>query len=476
MKTEEVSNHSAQTPAVNSKSPLWKRRAVVTTSVLLSILGTGVCLAPTALTTTSLRNRVLDSAIDNDELTATAESATGGWFAPLVFQGVQIQSRDDRFSWAVDQIQTSKGLLSFITDSAHVGDIRLTGSVVKVRLDDQGQWPVKTPFKPSNSELSFRIEKGSLEISVPWRDVPIVELSELTIAGNIARESNGKRTLNIDPITVLDHEPLSESHTQQNLALIAPVLSQATQLTGSASVWLDEMHIPLHQGDVSKTSTGLAADNHDSSENKPTIKGRAEFHSLEARLKESWTRQLTAIIGQISGTAIPSQIQVLKNSTVEFSISDNGIHHEGMVFLLPELAKEMTITSSGSVHLDETIDLLLALKVPSIVPAGRPFLAVLSQITSAPIQLRVLGTVSEPRLQLPEGVDLISKFSNQVAPAQHLDESRPLPSAVLDLIQDVGSQDREQAKKDLPGSILNLIRAIDQQAKEKQSKRKTRRK
>jgi hypothetical protein len=78
-----------------------------------------------------------------------------------------------------------------------------------------------------------------------------------------------------------------------------------------------------------------------------------------------------------------------------------------MVFLLPELAKEVSITSSGSVHLDESIDLMLQLNVPKIVQTGKPFLAVLSQIASMPIQLRVSGTVSEPKLQLPEGMDLL---------------------------------------------------------------------
>lgn len=476
MKTEEVSNHATLAHPAAGKSAFWQRRAVVTTSVVLSMLGTGICLAPTVLTATSMRNKLLASAVDNYKLTATSESATGGWFAPLAFQGVQIRSADGRFLWTLKEIQTSKGLLSFITDPDHVGDIRLTDSSAKITLDDDGKWPFNKPTEPSNSELAFHIANGSLEIIAPWREVPIVEISKLTIDGNIAKDANGQRRLHVEPIQVLDHEPLSESHTQQNLALIAPILSQSTELSGIASAWLDEINIPIGQAVAADSAESVNSETTDGFRSNVQIRGRAEFHSLEARLKENWTKQLTAIIGQVSGSAIPNQIQVLKDSKLDFSITDKGIHHTGMVFLLPELAKEMTITSSGTVYLDESIDLLLGLNVPKIVQTGKPFLTMLAQLTSMPIQLRVLGTVSEPKLQLPEGMDLLSRLTNQVTPAQHTEESRALPYAVMDLIQNVGSQDREQAKKDLPGNILNLIRAVDQKAKEKQTERKARRK
>ena len=84
--------------------------------------------------------------------------------------------------------------------------------------------------------------------------------------------------------------------------------------------------------------------------------------------------------------------------------------------------------------------------------------------------------MSEPKIQLPEGMNLLGRLSNQVSPAQHTEDGPELPSAVMDLVQNVGSHDREQAKKDLPGNILNLIRAVDQKAKKKQAERKARRK
>ncbi len=480
MKTEDVSKKTAQTIPAHGKSQFWNRRGVVATSIILSILSAGVCVAPTVLTATAMRNSLLNSAIENEELTVMAESATGGWFAPLVFHGVRMADAEGQVVWTVKEIQTAKGLLSFITDPIHIGEIRLVESSLQVHLNADGQWPLKCRAKASKSELSFRIENASLELNVPWRAIPIVELSQLTITGDIGPDVNGRRMLNIDPVQVLNHEVLSESHTQQNLALIAPVLSQATELSGSASVWLDEIHISLDENPASNVDSGeISGTEHGESESESKnfpIHGRAEFHVLEARLKELWTRQLTALIGQVSGTSLPDQIQVLKDSTVEFSVSKDGIAHESLVFLLPQLSQDLTITSSGIVRLDESLDLLLTLNVPKIVPAGRPLLVLLSQLSEAPMQVRVVGTVSEPKLQLPEGVNLLGDLTKRIAPAQYTEEPPSLPSAVMDLIQNAGSQDREQVKQDLPGSILNLIRAVDEQTKQKRAERKSRRK
>lgn len=476
MKAEDISNQSAQDLGAPAKSPFWRRRGVVTTSVLFCMLGAGICLAPTLLIATSLGSRLLNSAIANEELTATVESATGGWFAPLVFHDVHIANADGQVVWTVKEIRTSKGLLFFITDPVHIGEIRLLGSSLKVHLNADGTWPLKSAVQPSKSELSFRIEDGSLELSVPWRPIPIVELSQLTVTGNIGPDVDGHRMLNFDPVQVLDHEALSDAHSQQNLALIAPVLSQSTALSGSASVWLDEIHIPLDKNPAFDVNSGDLSGTEQGDRTNSLIRGRAEFHELEARLKEPWTRQLTALIGQVSGKSLPDRILILKDSTVEFSVSKDGITHDGLVLLLPQLAPDLTITSSGIVRLDETLDLLLTLHVPKIVPAGGPLLSLLTQLSATPMQLRVVGTVSEPRLQLPEGTNLLGDLTRRIAPAQYTDEPPPLPSAVMGLIQNIGSQDREQAKQNLPGNILNLIRAVDEQTKQKRAERKSRQK
>ncbi len=457
--TMEVSEHTAnhQTPA---RSPARWRRAYVTTSVVVAMLATGTVVLPVALINTSLRDRMLGSAVNNDVLTATSETATGGWFAPLVFSNVRIADADGLIVCTVRELRTSKGLLSCFTDASNVGLITLVEPHVEVHLGDDGKWPECGTRTPSDARLSYVIEGGSILVTVPWRQVPIVDLDDLKITGNIGLDATGHRMLTVDANQILDHERLSESHTQQNLALVAPILSQSTEVSGSASVWIDELLIPL--------------DGTPGSASPFPIRGRVEFHSLEARLKQEWTRQLAALIGQLRGTELPDRIEMLKNSRVDFVMTENGVSHDGMVFLLPQIAEHLTIESSGVVHLDESLDLHLTVTVPQVDTANQPVLALLAQLSSEPLQLRVRGTVSQPQLQLPEGTSLLGEISKRIAPAQHEEVAPTLPSAISNLLQDAGSADKAKAREDLSANILNIIRAVDQAKKSKAGRQKSR--
>ena len=457
--TTEVSEHTAnqQTP---TRSPARWRRAYVTTSVVVAMLATGTVVLPVALINTSLRDRLLGSAVNNNVLTATSETATGGWFAPLVFSNVRIADADGLIVCTVRELRTSKGLLSCFTDASNVGFITLVEPHVEVHVGDDGKWPECGTRTPSDARLSYVIEGGSILVTVPWRQVPIVDLDDLKITGNIGPDATGHRMLTVDANQILDHERLSESHTQQNLALVAPILSQSTEVSGSASVWIDQLLIPL--------------DGTPGSASPFPIRGRVEFHSLEARLKQEWTRQLAALTGQLTGTELPDRIEMLKNSRVDFVVTEDGISHDGMVFLLPQIAEHLTIESSGVVHLDESLDLHLTVTVPQVVTANQPVLALLAQLSSEPLQLQVRGTVSQPQLQLPEGTSLLGEISKRIAPAQHEEVAPTLPSAISNLLQDVGSVDKEQSRKDLPGNILNIIRAVDQAKKSKAERPKSR--
>lgn len=435
--------HSRPEPA----KPRW-RRAIVATTVVLAMLLTGTGLAPTVLMHTSLRDQVLATAIKGDSWTATSGDASGGWLAPLVFRDVRIADPNGRFLCTIRELRTSKGLLGFLTGGENIGRITLVEPHVELHVSEDGQWPV-SENRPSTTKLSYVIENGSLLITVPWRKLPIIDLDDLAMSGRIAPNADGRRTLTVDPVQVFDHEPLSDVHTEQNLALIAPVLSQSTQLEGSASAWLDELQLPL-----------------DGTLKSPfPIRGRVEFHSMEARLKDAWVRQLAAITGQLTGKDVPSRLLVLKDCRVDFIVTDEGIHHESMVFLLPEIAESLKVASSGVVHLDETLDLRLSVTIPKVVSAGNPFLTMLGQLSSEPLELAVKGTVSKPQLQLPENTDLLGEISRRVTPAQYQEEPPAVTSAVADLITGAARADKVEAGKDMPGKILNLIRAIDQSVK-----------
>ncbi|MBL8815800.1 MAG: hypothetical protein JNL58_07195 [Planctomyces sp.] len=445
---------TSSTITSQGKTPIpaspW-RRAMVASSVLFAISSFTLIVTPPIVMGTSIRNQALTSAVSPYGLTATSGSASGGWLLPVSFQDVEVRDSQGQITCRMGELRSTKGLLSYFTDGGDLGELTFVQPEVEIHVGDDGTWPVYSSVIPSNSRCEFRIEDGKFLMTVPWRDIPIVELENLNIQGRVQPDAAGERFLTIDPCALLEKQPLSEEHAKQNLALIAPILSQSTRIRGTASVWMDEYRISLDstKGPVSPFP----------------IRGRAEFHSLEAELREEWAKQIVQLTGQVAKTSLPNQITVAQDTAVIFEVKESGIFHEGMVFLLPEIASDLRAESRGTIGLDESLDLTLDVKIPEIVAQKNPLLSMLEQIVREPIAVRVLGTVSQPRLALPPGLDVLSELSRRVAPESHTEEPAPLPNAIFDLIQSGSQSDKEEVRKDLPGSILGLIRSISEEKK-----------
>ena len=98
---------------------------------------------------------------------------------------------------------------------------------------------------------------------------------------------------------------------------------------------------------------------------------------------------------------------MLEKSSVDFEVTERGVHHKGTTFLLPEMSPEFKVVSSGTVFLDETLDLELSVELPVPSDDERPALQFLRKLSSSPIVLAGKGTVSSPVVGMPEGVDFL---------------------------------------------------------------------
>lgn len=428
------------------------RRAAVASSVVLAMLITGTGLLPPILLNTTLRNRILSDATGQQGWTVTAGAASGGWVTPFRFSDVRISDPRQQIELHLNALETSQGLMGFLSGSEQIGHVLLIEPRLTVRVAEDGTWP-QTQGRASAAQLSFEVVKGAIQVVVPWRTLPIVDVDDLNLQGRIAEDQNGVRTLFVDDTRIFDHEPLSDAHSQQNLALVAPVLSQSTQISGSASVRLDELRIPL-EGDQKSPFP---------------IRGTAEFHALNARLRSDWVRQLATLAGSLSQQDLPDHVDVARDCRVDFVITEQGIDHDGMVFLLPEVAKDVQVRSSGMIGLDEHLDLTLSVSLPKVVAAGGPVLSLLSRLAAQPLKVAVKGTVASPELKLPENADFLSEVAQRVAPAQFESEPPPLSQAVSELIRDASISSRETTAQDLTGNVINLIRSISQKTKQKRS-------
>lgn len=323
-----------RTPASAQQSPRRWRRAVVTSSVVCGMLFSGLTVLPTAFMSTSYRDVLLNRMLEKRGLTAVSKGGSGSWLTPIVFRDVKVMDESGQVKCEIESTQTSKSLMSLIFHDGDLGTFTMVRPELTLTLDEDGNLPLKSPdagqadrnsdAQPSTEspDLAFALHDARIQITAPWRPLSIVDVAGLDVSGSVFTEDNA-RWLRLDPVQVFDHESLSDLHTEQNLALIAPVLAQTTELQGEVSVRLEGVQYQL-----------------DAKPRQPfPLAGTAVFHTVEARLKKDWAVQVAKLLGHAAGQSVPNQLQIAETSVVQFHVDENGVHHQGLALLLPQLTR-----------------------------------------------------------------------------------------------------------------------------------------
>ncbi len=435
--------------AVSGPNRKW-RRAMVTTSILCGMVFTGAAITPVAVMNSSYRDSVLNSRLKEHGLTATSASGSGSWVTPFEFRDILITDETGRVRLSIESILASNSLMGLIFHGGDLGTFTVIKPELSVEMDDDGNLPLKMPEKSDQTgqpNLAFVIQHAAFKLVVPWRPLPVIDLKGLDISGTIATTEEG-RWLSLDPVRVFDHEQLSDTHTQQNVALIAPVLAQTTALSGEVSVTLNQTRIRL-----------------DGDEQQPIrVHGDAAFHKVEAKLRQEWAAQVSQMIGGMTGQSGNSRLQIARDSVVHFEVSEKGVYHEGLALLLPDMASRLRVESSGFVGLDEKLDLTFGVQLPQI-SSGGPLLSLFSKMVSSPLKVFVKGTVSEPKRQPPAGFSVVDQLSRNLAPDQHNDQPPPVAESVMKLIGSAAGPPATGQGESITGSVLEIIRAAKEAQK-----------
>jgi hypothetical protein len=436
-----VEMEKALTAETTHKQTQRWHRTGVTTSVTAGVLFTVALAIPALINHTGYRDVILNQVLQKHGFAGKSARSTGGWLTEFEYHNVRFSGAENRIQGQVATVKTGKSICSHFL--GQLPTMIFIGPQLRISLDDNGKLPLNSGASPGSGELAFETQDAEIVLEVPWREIPIVEITDIDLRGRIEQDADG-RWLSLEATDVFQHARLSERHTQQNLALVAPVLSQTTSLTGEVSARIDPVRMRID--DAARTD-------------EPLLSGTVQIHSLNAQLRKKWSRDIIRIISGFSQASVPAEMDLVSQSTVEFEVRADGIYHSGFSLLLPEVSNGLTVASSGMLYLDEKVDLALNIQMPMLRKSNSPLLNAIAQVAQAPLQLRVTGTVSDPQIVTSDGVSLPAEIAGRINPALHLEDPHSVAGAVNQIIH-AGARETGDKRK-LPGRIFGLIRSIE---------------
>jgi hypothetical protein len=270
---------------------------------------------------------------------------------------------------------------------------------------------------------------------------PAIDLARLNVTARIQR-TDGGRQLVIEPATIFDRQKVTPELCRGGLQLVAPALADATNLEGEISLQLDRCVVPLDERDRDRAAQ------------QTDIEGMLRLHQVSAGLNSPAIEEVLALISRILGLEIPQTIRVVDNTQLAFRVRDGRIVHEGLAFVLPEISSDLVVRTGGSVGLDESLDLQVAVQIPLTLIHDGPLSRKLSE---HPFTLQVTGTLDQPRVRLPGDHRWLQEVAGLVMSQEPLDEEAPLANALIDVVG--GLLERvEQSDAPLSTPILDRFR------------------
>jgi hypothetical protein len=435
--------------------PLRARRGLLVRLSVISVPGLLLLVVglPTIAAMMGLHNVVLDRVTAGRELSAFAESATLGWFAPVTLREVDVK-RDD-LSWAVgaQSFSTEKTLLQLLMGLDDVGTVHLDRPRVvlqsaAVPLSDVAADDAHRKAKAAYPPLRAVVRDGAVEIRLPDQASPVIAIDGISFVSRTETVSDTSLLI-VEPVRLFDHRKMTPELCDQGLQLIAPVLSEAAVVTGELTVELDEFQIPI--------STATPEER----VQLTRISGRMLLHNVETGLRNPLLAEIASALAALSGRRFTT-VRASEETQVAFQVENGRVYHEGLTLLIPELSNDLTISTSGWVDLQENIDVRILVNLSGLVPSR---IEVFSSLTQTPLELHLTGTLKRPRIRFPSGRSLFDELAGrlgEVTEGSGTANGQPnLTGALSDLVGGlIGDKDKQPDAKRTTRGIFDLIQSL----------------
>ena len=193
--------------------------------------------------------------------------------------------------------------------------------------------------------------------------------------------------LSLQPGPLVTDVAISREVSDKALKYIAPVFADAARVEGRFSLNLSELAVPLAQP-AGAPPQGRAA-------------GQLQVHAVRVTPGPT-VAQWISLVRQIEGAArdgvqgvvAPGETTLvsIENQAIDFQLVDGRVYHRGLEFNVGDAV----VQSTGSVGVDETLDLVLSVPILDEWIDRRPTL--LGRLRGQSLQIPVRGTFSRPQV------------------------------------------------------------------------------
>ncbi|UUO07633.1 hypothetical protein M4951_04830 [Blastopirellula sp. J2-11] len=364
-------------------APLKKRRWRLWICSALALLLLFVAFLPTLASYRPLTQSGLSAVLAATEVEVFVDRVSLGWLTITQIEGLQIRQREQKFNVSVPQMSNDVYFWQLIVNPRQLGNLEIIQPDLHFVIQEQENSLIDsianepTPLDPSkltealNRQISVNIRDATLSAQRPGGAAWKIEHFELSGHLTPATSQQGP-LLRFDHIQAMDHFQLTEEMCDDLLKYAVPIMHGVTNVNGNASLRFEEWEFPL---DNPKQGTGH---------------GTLEIH--EASLVSG------PILKSITDALqMAPSVQIASNCEVKFKLADGRVYHEGLEIGLPHCR----VQTSGSVGLDDTLDILCIIPIP-VGDSIDETMPLLRSFQGKTIRLRITGTLQQPQVGLDD--------------------------------------------------------------------------
>ena len=414
------SMHESVDTATSQQGPRKPRLRTLICALLLFLIGTAC--GPWIVSKTALCDQVISLVIGEPHLEVSSTSASFGWWTPLTVAGLELRNSEGDVVVTIDQLQAERSWFALWLSRPELGQFAVQRPQIEITLTDDiaAQPPAESDFDPSTLPfLSAEITDARLVVRVEGESEPAVDLDEFDITLHIEEGSSGP-VLSVDPLTILDRQPLSPELCNSGIQLVAPMLADEVSVAGELSLELKRLRVPLDPQDSEQERREME------------LQGLLVLHHVVGGIENPITKGFARMAADLLGLGeLPERVRLADQASIGFHIRDGRLHHQSTTLAFPEISPDLAVRTSGSVGFDESLDLRVELQIPQDLLAPTALATALAQ---APITLQVTGTLDEPRLGLPADQTWVARLSDRLLSSEASSEEGPLAGQIMTMV------------------------------------------